>query len=360
MSPAEPGVSDLFLAEPQIRVLFVETEDALNVAGVGLSVLSPGGPPPTATPEPPSVRVEVVGGALVSDETRCSAEGCVFEAPGGLSVNGSPPLPGRLEVTVAGERLLAVLELPVETYLRGVVSAELPASWSLETKMAQAIAARSYALAHLGAAQSPESPFDVQSNTLDQVYRPHENAGAALAVERTRGQVLAAEGSLVEAFYHSTCGGRTEDPHDIWPDARPFPWAITCTTCTQAPRYTWQVRISRRRVATVSPDLAHVDRVTVSRRSTSGRALEVAVIDGEATTTMPAPTFRRAIGTSRLGSTFFEARTTGGAITFEGRGFGHGVGMCQWGAEGLVAEGQDHRAVLAHYYRGTMIVRAYD
>jgi len=361
MSPAAPPdpaptpghragpVPQFFEAEPSIRVLIRESEGPLAVSGVGLVT------PQTAGLS--SVTVEVVEGVLTSTGDVCRAGPCVFSAPAGVAIGGVGPFPGRLEVLAEDGELLAVLEVPIETYLRGVVSAEIPSGWPVEVKMAQAIAARSYALAHAG---EPEALFDVRSDTLDQVYRPAVNAGAVAAVTQTRGQVLVADGALVEAFYHSTCGGQTENPNDVWPDASTFEWATTCTTDTESPRHTWEVRLSNRVVATAHADISHVDALRLDTRSESGRALEITLVDGETSVSMPAPEFRRAVGTRRLGSTFFEVRTHGDAVTFTGRGFGHGVGMCQWGAHGLVAEGRDHRAVLAHYYRGTTVLRAYE
>ncbi len=370
MSPAAPPdpaptpghragpVPQLFEAEPSIRVLIRQSEGPFAVSGVGLVT------PQTGALS--SVTVEVVDGVLTSTGDVCRTGPCVFSAPAGVALDGSGPFPGRLEVLAQEGELLAVLEVPIETYLRGVVSAEIPSGWPVEVKMAQAIAARSYALthlahpAHLAHTGEPEALYDVRSDTLDQVYRPGENAGAATAVTQTRGQVLVLDGVLVEAFYHSTCGGQTENPHDVWPDAPAFEWATTCTTDTESPRHTWEVRLSNGVVATAHTDISHVDELRLETRSESGRALEITLVDGETSVSMPAPEFRRAIGTRRLGSTFFEARTHGGAVTFTGRGFGHGVGMCQWGAHGLIREGHDHRAVLAHYYRGTSVLRAYE
>ncbi|MBW2461982.1 MAG: SpoIID/LytB domain-containing protein [Deltaproteobacteria bacterium] len=358
VAPPEPAPAEvsppaqawpLFDEEPAIRVLIGQSELPVVVAGVGLST-------PRAR-ELGSVTIEVVDGVLTSTGDVCEPERCVFHSPGGVAMGAAGPFPGRLEVLASEGELLTVLEVPIETYLRGVVSAEIPSRWPVEVKMAQAIAARSYALAHL---DQPEAHFDVRSDTLDQVYRPGENSGAADAVTRTRGQVLAANGALVEAFYHSTCGGHTENPNDVWPDAPALDWATACTTDTESPRHTWEVRLSNSVVATAHADISHVDALRLESRSGSGRALEITVVDGPTSVTMPAPEFRRAIGTRRLGSTFFEARTDGGTVTFTGRGFGHGVGMCQWGAHGLVAEGNGHREVLAHYYRGTTVMRAYE
>jgi stage II sporulation protein D len=266
-------------------------------------------------------------------------------------------LPGELTRVGDGEATLAILTLPMETYLRGVVSAEIPAAWGVETKMAQAIAARSYAISHLGS----EEPFDVRSTTLDQVYRPRENAGAVEAVAATRGLVLADpdRGAVVEAFYHSTCGGHTENAAEVWPKATPYRWATSCTTCAASPRYRWEVSLPTETVAGAHPGLDRVDAVRLDS-APSGRALRVTLVAGETEHTMMATEFRRAIGTSTLRSTFFETEASEATFTFRGRGFGHGVGLCQWGTHGLVANGHDHRAVLAHYYRGATLHRIYE
>jgi stage II sporulation protein D len=228
----------------------------------------------------------------------------------------------------------------------------------VEEKKAQAIAARSYAIAHLGRLRR----YDILSTTLDQVYRPTENAGAAQAVEETHGLVLVDEETreLVEAFYHSTCGGHTENAREIWSTAPPYRWATTCDTCAASPRYRWEVRLTGADIADALPGVSSFDDLQLTERAASGRVLQITLADGEDAHPMDAPVFRRAIGTGTLRSTFFETETDDEEIVFHGRGFGHGVGMCQWGAHGMVEGGADHQSVLAHYYRGTRVHRLYD
>jgi len=329
--------------------LIEETSGALVVSGSGLRL--------DGRPGADEVRVELSSGLLSSSPAGCTGQVCVFSAPGGVALGNAMAFPGVLEIHALDGRLFAILELALETYLRGVVSAEVPASWDVEVKMAQAVAARSYALAQI---RDREGGYDLMSTTLDQVYRARENPGAVQAVTMTRGEVLASTGAIVEAFYHSTCGGHTEDPADVWPDAPSFPWATTCTTCADSPRYSWEARLRRERVATAHSAVARVDTLVLEERMSSGRVSRVSLVEGEASVSMPAPMFRRAIGTGTVRSAFFEVEASAEVLTLRGRGFGHGVGMCQWGAHGLAAEGRDHLAILAHYYAGTTIVRVYD
>ncbi len=311
----------------------------------------PGAPPP-ANPSVPLARR-----AWPTLEEEPEIRVLLAEGPEAQAVDEGD-LPGELRRAGEGDEAIAVLVLSMESYLRGVVSSEIPSAWGIEEKKAQAIAARSYAIAHLRGA----GDYDIQSTTLDQVYRPRENPGAVLAVEETRGQVLVDEVTrdLVEAFYHSTCGGHTEDAAEIWPAAPPHRWATSCESCAASPRYRWQVRLPLARIAAAFPEIEGVDAIRLDDWADSGRVLHVTLLDGTTEHPMDAPSFRRAIGTGILRSAFFETEARGDAIVFRGRGFGHGVGMCQWGAHGMVAEGADHLAILERYYRGTRVHRLYE
>jgi stage II sporulation protein D len=141
-----------------------------------------------------------------------------------LTVDGKP-YRGSLSVDSAGSRLSVVNTVPLESYLLGVVPREMPASWAPEALRAQAVAARSYALASL----HPTSAFDVYADTRSQVYggAGGEDAHTTAAVQATAGQVVLWHGQVAETFFHSSSGGRTATVTDVWPAAQALPYLVS-------------------------------------------------------------------------------------------------------------------------------------
>lgn len=295
---------------------------------------------------------------------------------------------GSLELMVTDSGLTVVNQLSLEQYLPGVVGAEMgprPAD-DREALQAQAIVSRTYALRNRGrwAAQG----FDYQAGVSDQVYGGvnAENAGAADAVEQTAGLIVTWHGQPIDAFFFSTCGGRTElgtevfrganpaylrSVSDIAPDGRAY--------CSLSPRFHWreeltgaQLREVLRRYlpAATSVPAQRVTRIRdirVTNRTASGRVGSMVVELPSEAVTVPGPAVRRVLrepSGNILRSTLITLRATqaGGEIShleIDGSGAGHGVGFCQWGAVGRARAGQSHDAIISAYFPGTRIERAY-
>lgn len=269
------------------------------------------------------------------------AEGAALDTIAGenLRVN-LKPAPSNLEIK--GHNLIATLDL--ETYLRGVLPAEMPASWPLEALKAQAVAARTFALyrrAHAG-----EKDFDVDSDVNDQMFLSDTSKAADRAIDETRGLVLRdTRGALVAAYFHSDCGGHTEDAHNVWGTGD----SVGTAGCPYASPALWSLKLSLEQ-------LGHklrqkISRIEVGKRNESGRIQQVylALADGTGKT-LTGSDFRAALGFSELKSTAFEMARAGDGYIFTGHGYGHGVGLCQWGARQMAKAGQGFREILAHYY----------
>lgn len=250
----------------------------------------------------------------------------------------------------------------LEDYVASVVGAELPARFSLATLEAQAVVSRTYALA----ARARGRPlFD---DARSQVYAglSSENGAARTAALATRGFVLETdEGGLFPAYFHSTCGGHTSTPHDVFDDPPRVPplRGVADPFCADSPHAQWRRTLTesdlRRLVGRESGSL----RLVVTRRDEGGRVLECEVRDasGALVDRLRGEHLRVRLRTAegRLPSCMFEMRDVGpGSVLLRGRGLGHGVGMCQWGAEGMAREGASWRTILLRFYPGTRIAPA--
>jgi stage II sporulation protein D len=256
--------------------------------------------------------------------------------------------------------LTVVEELPLDDYVAGVVSGELPRSFPLEAQKAQAVAARTYALVKKIEAEAGGRGWHLGAGVRSQVYAgaaPNPVARAAAAA--TRGEVLVFGNEPVEAFFHASCGGQTESGLDALGRDLPYLTAVRCGRCNDAPGARWHVTLGGADLARAVGLPGKVSAVRVSERTASGRAARVELAGGGKATTLAAADLRQRLGWSKLPSLAFEVTERQGAFTFEGRGQGHGAGLCQWGAAGLAREGKGYREILEHYYPATQVVKMY-
>jgi len=380
--------------EPALRIGLVAGATSLDVGGTtGLTVSGPdgalaariaGGIVAKVAPRPGKVLVSGAGPG-----SRAEATTLILRAePGGyVRVNGRSYrgdvvlLRGRTGVT-------AINRLGIEEYLAGVVSAEsgIKDPGDVEALRAQTIVARTYALRNVGRREA--EGFDLYAGVDDQVYGGvgAETALGRDAVVQTRGQVVTYQGELIDAFYSSTCGGRTALGTEIFRGAnRPYLRSIDdaprggAAYCSISPRFTWREEWSGEVLrATLRKTLPVVARVpageadglrnlAVHGRTTSGRVATLDIMLRQRTVAVDGPQVRMVLRLpdgQLLRSTLFtmNTRTQGGkvsGIALDGHGSGHGVGLCQWGAIGRARAGQQAPDIIAAYYAGTTIVRRY-
>lgn len=267
---------------------------------------------------------------------------------------------GRLTlVRVDAARLQIVNAVPLEAYLRGVVPAEVDARWPMEALKAQAIIARTFTLLQI--TDRAAQPFDVTAS-WPQLYGglAAERPRATQAVELTRGLILTAGGSLLPTYYHTVCGGRTEDVGQLWPKTQRAPLrGVECRHCRRAPQFHWTLAVDdgalRRALQRGGVSVGAVRQVAITSRNRSGRVVGLRVAGDEGTVTVPAPRWRAWLGANRLRSTNFVIRRRAGGWVFDGYGWGHGVGLCQWGAAALGQRKRTAEQILAFYYPGAEI-----
>lgn len=283
-----------------------------------------------------------------------------------ISVNGQR-LRGTLEI-VRQENLtlLVINHLSLEDYLQGVLSKEAPDYWPEEALKAIAIAARTYAVYRRMTKQ--EQTYDVTGTVMSQDYggRTAEKHATTRAVRATRGLILMFKGQLFPAFFHSTCGGLTEHARVMGTfEVEPLRGHIVCRYCTASPFYVWRRRLTAADVAWALRKSAHgpvgsVRDLRIEKRTPGNRAEQIAVVGTLRTLTLTGYDFRALFGFERIRSLFFSITRVGDAFVLEGHGWGHGVGMCQWGAAELARRGVVAEDILSFYYPGTQIVKLSD
>ena len=265
---------------------------------------------------------------------------------------------------------IVINHVDLEKYVAGLLNSEMSASWSLPTLMAQAVAARTYAIHQMKESsttrfQGLKPPFDVEGTVRDQVYEgAHKERYRPLrAVQATRGQVLTYKGIPIKAFYHSTCGGRTETPERVWGSRLPYMKAVNCGNCGKSPRFNWvySVGLSELEQKLQAQRLlkGKLISVRVVDRNSMGRANRIEVHGSLGMTMVAAPRIRDMFGTVKLKSTDFNVAKDGEKFVFVGHGSGHGVGMCQWGAKGMGDHSYTYAQILKHYYPMADLTRLY-
>ncbi len=266
---------------------------------------------------------------------------------------------GRVKV-VPGQNgdLWAINELPLEEYLVGLINSEISSEWPMEALKAQAVIARTYALFQKRSRKG--RPFDVDSTVADQVYNgiDREDARSLTAVRATKGEVLLYRGAPIFSVYHSCCGGKTESGENIWAGSYPYLRSTVCESCLDSPHYSWEYRLDQEKLAQMfsNPGLKGGPlEFEIAERNESQRVLRLSIKNEENWIVISGRDFRRIRGYDLLRSTNFLVGEKDGVLVFSGLGWGHGAGLCQWGAKGMAEQGRDYRTILHHYYQDTKI-----
>ncbi len=290
-----------------------------------------------------------------------------------VEVNGTP-YRGNLELKLLDSRIWVMNVLDMDDYVKGVVPCEIGrVSEDLyEVAKAQAVAARTYAFAHLN--QHQDLGFDLYSSIQDQVYKGVrcETDITNRAVDATAREILTYKGQPVEAKYHSTCGGQTADFNDAWPGtAPPYLRSVRCPYCSQSPHYTWEKAYSKsaffvhlreglEKVGISVPRDIRIQNIKLVRNRKSKRIIKLVIMTGKEDIEVPGYHIRTVLGSPNdpgglLRSNYFILDTRRDSIILKGNGWGHGVGMCQFGAIEMARRGMSYKKILYHYYKGTKI-----
>jgi stage II sporulation protein D len=253
--------------------------------------------------------------------------------------------------------------MPLNSYLAGVVSSEMPLSWPKEALKAQVVAARSYALSVMN--ENKNSPFQLENSTADQVFNHLNNQVAdretmskvISAIEETENLVLLGKkGKVLNAFYHSDCGGSTTPSSSVWGSPE-LEVGVADETCGTRPGSRWSYAIKAEKLNEMvrsyfkfPEELFRISQIEFIRPSDSDRVSDIVFHSKGRKVKMMAHQFRQILGFSELKSTNFQVETQDDAWVFLGKGYGHGVGLCQWGTKALAQQGLQFKKILTHYY----------
>jgi len=269
---------------------------------------------------------------------------------------------GKIRVFPGTNRDLWVInELPLEEYLVGLINCEISSQWSLDAVKAQAVAARTFAVFQKGTRS--DWLYDMESGVNDQVYAGMglEDDRARQAVKETEGELLLYKANPIFAVYHSCCGGKIESPEYLWAGSFPYLNSVVCTYCLDSPHFLWNYQVEAHRLARVLGSMGYpgqrVSEIRIGERSASGRVLRLFIKGEKDPWEIPGKEFRRLLGYDQLRSTNFWLKERDGVFLFSGLGWGHGVGLCQWGAKGMADAGFDYRSILKYYYQNVEIGR---
>lgn len=292
---------------------------------------------------------------------------------------------GIIKILPYGENLRLINVIYIEDYLKGVVPPEigLRKESEIEAVKAQAVAARTYAMAHLK--QYPNAPYDLKASIIDQVYEGQnvENKVANQAIMSTSGNILMYQDKYINAYYHSTCGGTTDNIDHVW-DRKEIPYLKAVKdngACSWSKYYNWKETFTEEQLRGrleqyLSSDrgrdlrIKKITNVIINEHTPGGRVAKMTVVTGQEKYKFVKDRIRWVVGRTSnpdliLPSDRFKIdldRAPDGSIryiTFQGSGYGHGVGMCQCGAIGMARDGWEFKDILTHYYTDVEVKKLY-
>ena len=261
---------------------------------------------------------------------------------------------GTVRLIIHDRGILAINYVDLEEYLYSVVGAEAVATWPQEVLKAQAVAARSYAV--YKASNATERLYDLDNSTNTQVYKGlnSEHDNTYQAVNATQGQILTYQGQVILAVFHSSSGGHTENVEDVWTSPLPYLRGVVDYD-HHSPVYQWSVSFSNQQLGQLIPDVGVVQALIPEKTTPQGRVVAMKVVGDRATQIIKGSDLRKMLN---LRSTLFVVSSTNnGHFHFSGRGFGHGVGLSQWGAYQLAKQGVPYLEILFHYYPSTTLLQ---
>jgi stage II sporulation protein D len=260
---------------------------------------------------------------------------------------------GKTRLIRQNDGITAINNVDLEQYLYSVVGAEAVSSWPIEALKAQAVAARSYALYK----RNTESNgiYDVDTTIGTQVYKglDSEYTTTHQAVDSTLGQIMTYNNQVILAAFHSSSGGYTENVEDIWTSPLPYLRGVVDYD-QQSPVFEWQQVIPVDKIRSLVAGVGKISGLQPEKMTPRGRVITMKVTGDRGTTTVSGQDLRKALD---LRSTLFRVATDGDNLRIKGRGFGHGLGLSQWGAYYLAQQGVNYHQILAHYYQSANLIK---
>ena len=282
-------------------------------------------------------------------------EGIVFETADGFILNGKEYYGSLKFIPYKGD-MIAINELNIEDYVKGVLPHEMSPDWPIEALKSQAVAARTYAMFHI-LKNNGELPYDVDNTTKYQVYNGKEkiNWTVEQAVDRTKYKIAVYKNKVIATYFSALCGGHTDSAKNVFGTAVPYLEGVQCPYCN-AQIKTWTNALSYKELnndlANYSVNADEKSSIGMTMDPKSGKAVNIKIDDND----ISSRDFRSILSPKLVPSLNFTINKIDNGIIITGKGSGHGVGMCQWGAYGMSQVKKDYKDILKFYYKGIDIV----
>ncbi len=269
---------------------------------------------------------------------------------------------GKIEIHNVLGKVYIINIVNIEEYLASVVPSEMPASWNMEALKSQAIAARTYTYYHLTKNNDTKSIYDLDATTNFQVYKgiAAEKDSSTKAVRDTAGIIMTYNHVPILAYFHSTSGGKTSDDKYVWNgEDLPYLTSVICTYSKESPHFEWTTEISIIEIEkALTKKYQRIGKIRkISFKKYNGRVVQVQIVHSNGKLDLTGNQFRLMMNPSKLKSTFFTAKQNKGSFHIYGKGWGHGVGMCQWGAKGRGEKGFNYKQILSYYYKDIKLTK---
>jgi len=309
-----------------------------------------------------SAEIGVQKGITLNRRDSLEKELLFVPSPGGKIFLNQSPYEGIFRIRKIGESLLVTNEIDLERYLEGVVPAEMPPDWEGEALKVQAVISRTYAL--YKKKENQGKGYDLAGSVLGQVYKGGiADPRTSASIAQTRGKVLAFGEELALTFFHSTSAGPTEDASERWNIDLPYLKGVSCPLDRDSPYFQWERTITlhdlEQGLRKLGYPVAAVATLTPLQWSRGGRILTVRILHDGGEIILKAEDLRKALGFRVLPSTHFMIDSFGRELHIRGNGYGHGVGLCQWGANVMAQQGLKSEEILLYYYPGVTL-RSYE
>ncbi len=260
------------------------------------------------------------------------------------------------------ERFTVLEEIGIEEYLPGVVGSEIPAKWQDEAILTQVVAARSYAVYQ----KKIKSNSNFHIGKLGLAYNGSYTDQLKIKeiVKKSRGIVMVYDWGILPGYFHSTCGGHTEDANLVFGlKSIPPLSGVSCGYCGKSKYYRWENGIKKdvieRKLHNYKFDIKHIYDIVAEKNGPGGHSSAIKVKYSGGTKSFNANEFRLMIGPNLLRSTAFKVKNNGDSLIFEGKGWGHGVGLCQYGMQDMAKSGLKWIDILKYYYPGIELIKIY-
>lgn len=348
---------------PYLRMLIFRTSGSVNFSGSAIKVF------PLNSESSVKIKkiIEKCDGSnefkIEPNDLGANSQVRIESSSGYLKINGAV-FKSRADLYSKDGKILDIISvLRLEEYLPGIIEAEIPASWPLESKKAQAVAARTYTLWKMAASKGH---YHIVAGVEDQAYigKHTHDQEAVQAVTETRGEYMAFEGRPVLAYYHSCCGGLTDSAMAIKKRNLKYITPVKCHWCADSPKLKWtyeiQVKELLSRLKAAGYALDELDNIKKLTSTPGNRINELEFIGSNKRIIIKAEELRKLLGYMNLRSSRFKIHRQGDIYTFIGSGYGHGLGACQYGFKGMADSGKTYKEMLKYYYKGIELKKILD